>query len=25
VLDEETTEVVPGARVTVQPLMLAQR
>jgi molybdopterin biosynthesis enzyme len=25
VLDEDTTEVVPGARVTVHPLMLAQR
>jgi len=25
VIDEEVTEVVPGARVSVQPLMLAQR
>jgi len=25
VVDEDVTEVVPGSRVTVQPLMLAQR
>ena len=25
VIDEDVTEVVPGSRVTVQPLMLAQR
>ncbi len=25
IIDEDVTEVVPGARVTVQPLMLAQR
>ena len=25
VIDEDTTEVVPGSRVTVQPLLLAQR
>ena len=25
IIEEDVTEVVPGSRVTVQPLMLAQR